>query len=34
MSAHLGKGGLILAATHVDLGISTARSLDLGEARP
>ncbi|MEQ9145986.1 MAG: heme ABC exporter ATP-binding protein CcmA [Parvibaculaceae bacterium] len=33
MSAHLEKGGLILAATHVDLGISAARSLDLGGLR-
>ena len=30
MAAHLARGGLILAATHVDLGIEGARQLEFG----
>ncbi len=31
MRAHLAKGGTIVAATHVDLGIESARTLYMGE---
>jgi heme exporter protein A len=31
MAGHLARGGLIVAATHVPLGIATARELRLGE---
>lgn len=30
MQAHLAGGGLIVAATHLDLGLATAKTLDLG----
>ena len=32
LSAHLAAGGLLLAATHADLGLADARKLDLGGA--
>jgi heme exporter protein A len=30
MRAHLGGGGLIIAATHVDIGLDATRTIDLG----
>lgn len=30
MQAHLAGGGLVVAATHLDLGLATAKTLDLG----
>jgi ABC-type transport system involved in cytochrome c biogenesis ATPase subunit len=32
MLDHLGRGGLILAATHAPIGIAAARELRLGDA--
>ena len=32
MAAHLASGGLIVAATHVPLGLEGARELQLGAA--
>jgi heme exporter protein A len=31
MRAHMRDGGVLLAATHVDLGLTFARDLDLGD---
>jgi heme exporter protein A len=33
MGAHLAQGGLIIAATHADLGLANARNLQMGGAR-
>ena len=33
MQRHLGQGGVVIAATHVDLGIEGAQTLDLGDVR-
>ena len=33
MAAHLGEGGLIVAATHTDIGIEAAVTLDLASDR-
>jgi ABC-type transport system involved in cytochrome c biogenesis ATPase subunit len=30
MTSHLGQGGMIVAATHLDLGLAEARQLRLG----
>lgn len=30
MAAHLGRGGLIVAATHVEIGLEGGRSIDMG----
>ena len=32
MTAHMARGGLIVAASHVELGIETAKRLELGQA--
>ncbi len=34
MTAHLARGGLIVAASHVELGIEAAKRLELGQAAP
>ena len=33
MRAHLAGGGIIIAASHIDIGLAFARSLDLAEMK-